>query len=632
MNVEPTEHVPVRIYATAEAASAVVAREIADLIRRNNADDRQTVLGLATGHTPLHVYRELARMHAEEHLDFSRVVTFNLDEYWPIDPSARQSYHAWMHENLFRHVNIPAEQIHIPSGTVPEAEIEAHCAAYEQAIRDAGGIDYQILGIGNTGHIGFNEPGAKRDSRTRRVLLDRLTRRAAASDFFGVEHVPQMAITMGVATIMEARQVALLAFGEHKAAIVRRAVEEPVSPAVAASYLHEHPDATFHLDEASAARLARLATPWLLGPCTWDPGLRRQAVAWLAERTGKPILKLTDEDYTEHGLADLLRVGGGAYRINITVFRHLMDTITGWPGGKEDKRRVLVLSPHPDDDVISMGGTLIRFVEQEHEVHVAHMVTGYLAVFDHNAARHADFVGEFNRIFGLTPDQTTDIESHIDQFLRHKAPGETDTKEVRAVKRLIRRSEALDAARFCGLPETCVHFLELPFYEADSVEDRVVGPKDVQRIRDLLEEVRPQMLFAAGDLSDPHGTHRLCLEAALEALSQWESAGETVPEMWLYRGAWQEWPVHQIDMAVPLSPDELRQKRYAIFRHESQKDRAMFPGPSDTREFWQRAEDRNTATARLYDALGLPEYHAIEAFARWPLTRPDHVEEQLEGV
>jgi len=628
----PTEHVPVRIYATAEAASAVVAREIADLIAQRNAEGRRTVLGLATGHTPLHVYRELARARAEEGLDFSKVVTFNLDEYWPIDPSDLQSYHAWMHENLFRHVNIPAEQIHIPSGTVDENGIAAHCAAYEKAIRDAGGIDYQVLGVGNTGHIGFNEPGAERRSRTRRVLLDRVTRRAAASDFFGEENVPQMAVTMGVATIMEARRVALLAFGEHKAAIVRRAVEDPVTPAVAASYLHEHPDATFHLDEASAARLARLATPWLLGPCRWDAGLERQAVVWLAGQVEQPILKLTDQDYTENGLADLVRARGGAYHLNISVFRHLMDTITGWPGGKEAKHRILILSPHPDDDVISMGGTLIRLLQQGHEVHVAHMVTGYLAVFDHNAARHADFVRGFNRIFGLTPDQTTDLESHIDQFLRHKQPGEADTDEVRAVKRLIRRSEALDAARFCGLPEARVHFLELPFYEAASVEDRRVGPDDVQRVRALLDEIRPDMLFAAGDLSDPHGTHRLCLEAALEALSAWESDGQAVPEVWLYRGAWQEWPVYQIEMAVPLSPDELRQKRYAIFRHESQKDRAMFPGPSDTREFWQRAEDRNMATARLYDALGLPEYHAIEAFARWPLTRPAHVEEHLEGV
>jgi len=625
-----TEKVPVSIYESAEAASRVVAREIADLITERNAAGRPTVLGLATGHTPLHVYRELARLRAEAGLDFSRVVTFNLDEYWPIAPSVRQSYHAWMHENLFRHVNVPEANIHIPSGTVAEADIEAHCAAYEQAIRDAGGIDYQILGIGNSGHIGFNEPGAKRNSRTRCVRLDRVTRKAAADDFFGEENVPEMAITMGVVTILEARQVRLLAFGEHKARILRRAIENPVTDAVAASYLHDHPDVTFFLDEAAAAGLTRLATPWLLGPCDWDEMLERQAVVWLARQLKKPILKLTNEDYTENGLGELVRHRGRAYQLNIAVFRHLMDTITGWPGGKGQKRRVLVLSPHPDDDVISMGGTLIRFIQQGHEVHVAHMVSGYLAVFDHNAARHADFVGNFNRIFGLTPDQTAAVEKHIDQFLRHKQPGDLDTAEVRAVKVLIRRSEALDAARFCGLPEACVHFLDLPFYESDTIEARAAGPDDVARIRDLLEAVQPEVVFAAGDLSDPHGTHRLCLAAVMEALGAYEAAGHPVPDLWLYRGAWQEWPVYQIDMAVPLSPDELCQKRFAIFRHESQKDRAMFPGPYDTREFWQRAEDRNMATANLYDALGLPEYHGMEAFARWPLPRSAHAEAQFE--
>jgi len=623
------EKVPVSIYASAVEASHVVAREIADLIAANNATGRSTVLGLATGHTPLHVYRELARAHAEEGLDFARVVTFNLDEYWPIDPAIRQSYHAWMHENLFRHVNVPEANIHIPSGTMPEDQIESHCAAYEQAIRDAGGIDLQLLGIGNSGHIGFNEPGAKPGSRTRRVRLDRTTRKAAAADFFGQGNVPEMAITMGVATIREARRIRLLAFGEHKAPILRRAVEDPVTDAVAASYLHGHPDVTFLLNEAAAANLTRLATPWLRGPCEWDEMLERQAVVWLAGEVDKPILKLTDEDYLEHGLGDLMRSRGGAYHINIAAFRHLMGTITGWPGGKGEKRRVLILSPHPDDDVISMGGTLIRLVQQGHEVHVAYMVSGYLAVFDHNAARHADFVRAFNQIFGLTPDQTADVERHIDQFLRHKGPGDLDTPEVRAIKTLIRRSEALDAARFCGLPEDRAHFLDLPFYEADTVEARAAGPDDVARVRDLFDTVRPDLVFAAGDLSDPHGTHRLCLEAVMQALAAYEAAGHAVPDLWLYRGAWQEWPIHQIDMAVPLSPDELRQKRFAIFRHESQKDRAMFPGPYDTREFWQRAEDRNMATANLYDALGLPEYHGLEAFAHWPLHRSAHADAQL---
>jgi len=625
-----TEKVPVRIYDEAEAASKVVAGEIATLISEQSAEGRTTILGLATGHTPLGVYRELARLHRGDGLDFSRVVTFNLDEYWPIDPSVRQSYHAWMHENLFRHVNIPPENIHLPSGTVDEDDIDAHCAEYEQAIRDAGGIDYQILGIGNTGHIGFNEPGATRISRTRRVHLDRVTRKAAASDFFGEENVPAMALTMGVATIMEARRVRLLAFGEHKAPILKRAVEGEITAAVAASYLHEHPDCVFYLDEAAAAQLTRLEAPWLLGPCEWDDRLERQAVIWLAGRVEKPILKLTDEDYNENGLSDLVTERGGAYHLNIAVFRHLMGTITGWPGGKDRRRRILVFSPHPDDDVISMGGTLIRLIEQKHGVCVAHMVTGYLAVFDHNAARHADFAANFNHIFGLTPEQTAAIEGHIDQFLRHKQPGELDTPEVRAVKTLIRRTEALDAARFCGLPEDCVHFLELPFYEAETIEGRTIGPDDVARVYALLDEIRPDMIFAAGDLSDPHGTHRVCLQAVMAALAAYAEDKPEPPDLWLYRGAWQEWSVHEIDMAVPLSPDELLRKRFAIFRHESQKDRAMFPGPSDTREFWQRAESRNMATARLYDDLGLPEYHGLEAFARWPLRRSAHAEAQLE--
>jgi glucosamine-6-phosphate deaminase len=625
-----TEHVPVRIYPDDVGASRAVARRIAQVIRDSSAAGRRAVLGLATGHTPINVYRELARMHRDEGLDFANVVTFNLDEYWPIEPRAAQSYHAWMHENFFRFVNVPPEAVHIPSGTAAEADLDAECAAYEKAIAGAGGIDFQILGIGRMGHIGFNEPGSDRASRTRRVRLDKVTRKDAAGDFFGEEHVPELAVTMGVATILEARQIALLAFGEHKAPVIRRAVEGEVAPAVAASFLQEHPRAALYLDEAAAADLTRLATPWLLGPCEWDDVLERQAVIWLARQLAKPILKLTDEDYAENGLADLVRRRAGAYHANLDAFRRLMGTITGWPGGKEEKQRVLVLSPHPDDDVISMGGTLARFAEQGHDVHVGYMVSGYLSVFDHDVSRYADFVREFNRIFGLTPDLAAALEQRIDRFLRLKRPGDVDAPEVQAVKSLIRRTEALDAARFCGVPEGHVRFLDLPFYDTGTVEKRPLGPDDVAPVRRLLETVRPEMVFAAGDLSDPHGTHRQCLEAARAALKEYEASGAAAPELWLYRGAWQEWPPERIDMAVPLSPDELKHKRFAIFRHQSQKDQAMFPGPWDSREFWQRAEERNMATADLYDALGLPEYHAIEAFARWPLARSAHAAAQLE--
>ena len=624
------EKVPVRIYADDKGASRAVARRIAEIIRARAAEGRPAVLGLATGHTPINVYRELARMHRQEGLDFSRVITFNLDEYWPIAPAAMQSYHAWMRKNFFELVNVPPENIHIPSGSVAEEDLEAHCRAYEEAIATAGGIDFQILGIGRLGHVGFNEPGSDRASRTRRIRLDKVTRRDAAADFFGEENVPQQAVTMGVATILEAREIALLAFGEHKAPIIRRAVEGEVTGAVAASFLQEHPRAAFYLDEAAAADLTRLATPWVLGPCEWDEALERQAVIWLARKLRKPILKLTDEDYADNGLADLMRARGGAYHANLNVFRHLMGTITGWPGGKEDKYRVLVLSPHPDDDVISMGGTLMRFVEQGHDVHVAYMVSGYLSVFDHDVMRQADFVRDVNRIFGLTPRQAEALEKRIDKFLRQKSPGDVDTPEVQAIKTLIRRTEASDAARFCGLAEDHIHFLELPFYNTGVVSKRPIGPEDVAPVRDLLEKVRPQIVFAAGDLSDPHGTHRQCLEAARPALEAYEASGAPPPILWLYRGAWQEWPADRIDMAVPLSPDELRRKRFAIFRHQSQKDRAMFPGPYDSREFWQRAEERNMATAALYDALGLPEYHAVEAFARWPLGRSAHAAAQLE--
>jgi len=626
------ERLPARILESDQLACRIVARRIAELIRARAKEGRTAVLGLATGHTPVSIYRELIRMHHEEGLSFSYVVAFNLDEYWPIEHGAIQSYHMWMQENLFRHVDIRPENIHIPSGEVAEEEIEAHCWEYERTIAAAGGIDLQILGIGRSGHIGFNEPGSARGSRTRRVRLDRATRKDAASDFFGEENVPKMAVTMGVGTILEAHEICLLAFGEDKAAIVRRAVEGPVSSEVAASFLQEHPGVMVYLDEAAAADLTRMATPWLLGSCEWDDVLERQAVIWLARRLKRPILKLTDEDYAENGLAELLRARGRAYDINIRVFRRMMRTITGWPGGRESPRRVLILSPHPDDDVMCMAGTMIRLVEQGHDVHVAYMVSGYLSVFDHDALRFADFVLEFNRIFGLSPEQSAAIEERVDRFLRQKHPGELDSPEVQSIKALIRRTEALDAARFCGLREDQVRVLDLPFYNTGRVQKLPIGREDIAIVRRLYDEAQPDMIFGAGDLSDPHGTHRLCMEAALKALEQYVASGRKPPELWLYRGAWQEWPPEQIDMAVPMSPDELQQKRFAIFRHQSQKDRAMFPGPYDSREFWQRAEERNIGTAVIYDALGLPEYHAIEAFARYPLQRSGHAAAQLAAV
>ena len=629
--VTTRERLPVRIYGSSHDAATAVAARIAELVRAKAADGKPCVLGLATGHTPINVYRELIRLHQDEGLDLSNVVTFNLDEYWPIEPTAIQSYALWMQENFFKHVNVPPENVHVPSGTVGEDGIDEHCRQYEEAIAEAGGIDFQVLGIGRSGHIGFNEPGSPRDSLTRRIHLDKITRLDAASDFFGEENVPETAITMGVGTILAAREIALMAFGEHKAPVVRRAVEEPVSREVAASFLQDHRKACFYLDEAAAAALTRVATPWLVTRCVWDEFLKRQAVIWLARKVDKPVLMLTDEDYAEHGLAELLRAGDGAYDLNLSVFKYMMNTITGWPGGREP-RNVLVFSPHPDDDVISMGATLDRLVKRGHNVHVAYMVSGSLSVFDHNVLRYCEFVKAFHILFNLGAEQVGDLDTRIEKFLALKKPGEVDIEEIQQVKALIRRCEALNAARYCGLTDYNVHFLELPFYETGMVQKLPIGEADVAGVLAVLQEVKPEMIFAAGDMSDPHGTHRQCLEAMMTALDQYNGRKKTTPEVWLYRGAWEEWPPAQIEMASPMSPDEMRRKRFAIFRHESQKDRAMFPGPYDSREFWQRAEDRNRGTAEVYDKLGLPQYAGVEAFTRWPLTRAETVAQQLEQV
>lgn len=633
------EHIPVCECHNSRAACRAVAAEIAELVRERASQGRTCVLGLATGSTPVGVYDELVRMHREEGLSLANVVTFNLDEYYPMQPQELQSYVRFMSEHLFDLVDIPRQQWHLPDGTIAIEQVPDHCHWYEQQITAAGGIDIQLLGIGRTGHIGFNEPGSSRSSRTRLITLDKVTRIDAASDFFGQENVPRKALTMGVGTILDARRVIMLAFGEHKAAVLARAIEQNVDPSIAASYLQEHSNALVVTDEAAAAELTRNRAPWLLGDVAWDEPLIRKAVIWLALQVGKPILKLTDLDYNEHGLQDLLADRGPAYDINILVFRHLQRTITGWPGGKPANarcpgdresprdgifpKRVLVFSPHPDDDVISMGGTLTRLADQGHEVHVAYQTSGNIAVFDEDTIRYADFVAEFNRHFEVSPQRTAELEAHVEEFLQRKKPGQVDSPEVQLIKTLIRRSEARAAGRCCGIPVERLHFMDLPFYETGRVRKRPLGEADVRLTTELLRAVRPHQIYAAGDLSDPHGTHRVCLAAVLAACQQCE----TDPwfrdcEIWLYRGAWQEWAPFQIEMAVPLSPTELDRKRSAIFKHESQKDRALFPGP-DMREFWQRAEQRNRETAQLFDRLGLAEYEAIEGFVRCSSTQGD---------
>ncbi len=626
------EKIPTSVFEQAAQASVAAAKEIAALITERAKKKQTCVLGLATGSTPVGVYNELIRLHKEEKLSFRNVVTFNLDEYYPMQPNELQSYDRFMREHLFDHIDIPPQNIHIPKGTLAVEEVFRHCQEYEKAIEKVGGLDLQLLGVGRTGHIGFNEPGSGKSARTRLITLDKVTRLDAASDFFGEAHVPRRAITMGVGTILKSRRLLLLAFGEHKAPIIAQVIEGAIGPAVPASFLQEHPDTRIYLDRAAAAELTRFKSPWLLGPIDWDDRLIRKAVIWLARLHKKPILKLTDEDYNEAGLQDLLANHGPAYDLNITIFRDRQDTITGWPGGKPpqakrtgDRRqsddifpkRAVIFSPHPDDDVISMGGTLIRLVDQGHEVHVAYQTSGNIAVFDADAIRFADFAAEFNAMFGIEAKASAKIENHIEEFLKRKKPGQVDSDTVQQIKGLIRRGDARAAGRFCGLPESQLHFLDMPFYETGRVRKKPLSEADIKIIVDLLEKIKPHQIYAAGDLSDPHGTHRVCLAAIVAAIKQVEQKKWFKScTVWLYRGAWQEWGPEEIEMAVPLSPQEVLRKRMAVFKHQSQKDRALFPGV-DEREFWERAEERNRLTARIYDQLGLAEYEAIEGFVRW---------------
>ena len=608
-------HPPCYVFENGAELSRYVARLVATVIQERNALGQNAVLGLPTGSTPVDVYRELIRLHREEGLDFSRVVTFNLDEYFGVAPDQLQSYHRWMDEHLFRHINIPREHIHIPDGTVPIDEMEAYCEAFEDQIRMAGGIDLMLLGIGRNGHIGFNEPFSPRKGRTRLCTLDPVTRRAAASDFFGEENVPAQAITMGLGTILESRKIVLMALGEHKAAVIRETVEGPMTDRVPASYLQEHADAIVLVDRAAGKELTASATPWLTGPVEWSDRLIKRAVLWLCDQTGKSLLKLDDDDFRNHNLHQLLRDFGPAESIAHRVFRWLLNTIEYHPAGKEG-RRVICFSPHPDDDVISMGGTLIRLVEDGHQVHIAYMTSGNIAVFDHDAVRVADLVTEFNRLFEIDRQKSEEVERRVRDSLASKQPGERDTEDVLRIKGLIRWSEAKAGAMVVGVDESHLHFLDLPFYRTGTVAKHPVGDEDVAIIVRLIEEVEPHQIYVAGDLSDPHGTHRVCAEAVFRALRELEAANKSVPEVLLYRGAWQEYELHEIDIAVPLSPSDLEQKRKAIFMHESQKDEALFPG-SDPREFWERAEDRNKGTADRYNQIGLPEFIALEAFVRW---------------
>ena len=607
-----------------EDIARLVANRIATLIRERNAAGEQTVLGLATGSTPIGVYRELIRMHRENGLSFADVVTFNLDEYYPMPKESIHSYHRFMWENLFSQIDINPDNVHLPPGDLPRAEIEDAAQRYESAIERAGGIDFQILGIGKTGHIGFNEPGSGADSRTRLVTLDAVTRKDAAADFFGEEFVPREAVTMGIATILEAREIAIIGTGEHKASIVQRAVEGEIDVEVAATCLQRHPNTTFYLDRAAAAELTRIKTPWLIDEVQWTHELIVRAVIWLSQRTGKAILKLTQRDYADARMSSLVAKFGTPGEVNGKVFNILGAKIRG-KSKLAMGRKIICFSPHPDDDVISMGGILRKLVENDNDITVAYMTSGNIAVFDHDVRRYVDFLERLGAEGRIGREKAEQLASKVHECLERKTPGEVDIPEVQDIKRIIREAEAVSGIETVGLPRSAARFLNLPFYQTGKVRKDAIGPADVAIVRGLLEEVKPELIFVAGDLSDPHGTHRMCKQAIDRALAEIGAAGRAkspsgdgassgLPEVWLYRGAWQEWPIHEATWLVPLSQEELRLKIQAIFKHQSQKDSAPFPGGYDEREFWQRVEARNKGTSAELDRLGLAEYFAMEAY------------------
>jgi glucosamine-6-phosphate deaminase len=624
------EKLPVTIYSDKNIASKAVAKRIANLIQAKNNAGEKAVLGLATGATPVDVYKELVRLHKEDGLSFKNVVTFNLDEYYPMDPQAVQSYNVFMRENLFDHVDIDMNNVHIPDGKLPLEEITAYCLDYENKITAIGGLDLQILGIGRTGHIGFNEPGSAPNSGTRLITLDDLTRRDAARDFGGKANVPTKAITMGIGTIFKAREIILMAWNSKKAEIIKKAVEGEISSSVPATYLQLSDNVEFIIDQDAASELTRFNTPWLVKDCIWDEKLIKKAVIWLAKTLNKPILKLTEDDYNSHGMAQLATEQGPVYNINIHVFNKLQHTITGWPGGKPNaddrqrperaepaQKRVILFSPHPDDDVISMGGTFIRLADQGHDVHVAYQTSGNTAVWDDDVLRFAEFAIDFAKSQNEDTKQQEEVYHKMRQFMAIKQPNQPDLPEIQTIKGLIRKGEATAGARFVGLQDNQIHFLNLPFYETAKTEKITSYEDDILLTMQLLQEVKPHQVYAAGDFADPHGTHKVCFDIVFQALQRLKATEDWVKDcwLWLYRGAWHEFETFEIEMCVPLSPQEVERKRLAIFKHQSQKDRPVFPG-DDAREFWVRAEDRTSETARILNDLGFAEYEAIEAFVR----------------
>ena len=630
--IDSLEKIPVKIFPSPKEGSNFVANIIANLVKQKKEKGEKCVIGLATGSTPKTLYAELVRMHQQEGLSFKNVITFYLDQYYPMEADALNSYHYFMRKYLFEQTDIDPENYFLPDGMLPKDKVKEHCLAYEKKIEDAGGIDLQILGIGNNGHIGFNEPGSPVYSKTRLVTLDNSTRIANSQEFENISQVPRMAITMGISTIMKSKQIILMGWGQTKAPVIKKSVEGIATEEIPASLLQNHDNCMFVLDEAAASELTRFKSPWLTGECEWAPQMIKNAVISLAQKLDKPVLSLTDNDYNDFGLSDLLVEKGDAYEINLEVYYMLRDSITGWPGGKPNAdipnhperaepfpKRVLIFSPHPDDDIISMGGTFMRLHQQGHDVHVGYQTSGNIAVTDEFVTRFIDFAVGFENIFGIDDTKSKTILDEATEFLKNKKSSEKDSQQIRNIKGLIRRCEARATCKYVGLKDDQIHFMNLPFYETGTIEKNPMGEEDIELTVELLRNLQPHQIFCAGDLADPHGTHKVCLDIVLEAMKRVKDEGDIWIKdcwIWLYKGAWQEWDISEIEMAIPMSPDQVRKKRYGIFIHQSQKDSVPFQG-SDNREFWQRAEERNANTAKLYGELGLTQYAAMEAFVRW---------------
>ncbi|WP_337949674.1 glucosamine-6-phosphate deaminase [Prevotella sp.] len=626
------EKLTTEIFAKVDEGVKLIANAIEADIKAAETAGRDCVLGLGTGQSLTPVFEELIRRH-EAGLSFANVVVFNAYEYFPLNEGSKNSSLVKLHELFLDKVDVKPENVFSFDGTIAQNMVTEHCRAYEKQIKAHGGIDILVLGIGRRGNVASNEPGSGLTSVARLVLTDDITRNEMNMSFVSQEPVPPCSVTLGMSNILKAKKIFVTAWGDEKADIIQKMVEGNISEDIPATFLQTHADATVVTDLAAAAKLTRIVHPWLVTRCEWNDKLTRSAVVWLCQKTGKPILKLTNKDYNDNGLNELLALYGSGYNVNIKIFNDLQHTITGWPGGKPNAddtyrperanpfpKRVIVFSPHPDDDVISMGGTIRRLVQQGHDVHIAYETSGNIAVGDEEVTRFMHFVNGFNQLFIDNSDETIKkMYADIKTFLANKKAGDIDTPEVRTIKGLIRRGEARTACTFNGIPLDHVHFLDLPFYESGKIEKLPMGERDVNIVRDLLLEVKPQQIFVAGDLADPHGTHRKCTDAVLAALDLEKEANAAWLKdcrVWMYRGAWAEWEIENIEMCVPMSPEELRAKRNSILKHSSQMESAPFLG-NDERLFWQRSEDRNHDTAKLYHDLGLACYEAMEAFVEY---------------